>query len=166
MNIRNVLDNCKDFRFHLVGSRCLGTERPDSDWDYVVTTAPGILSLLYKLGFASIIPEVDELRVYGDNDKYVKAIMEARCPQTGVKVQVAIVADAELKLRIMRALKKHKVLRDFDLSLHGTVARNRFWTALYEIAGWQGEAGDSNYIDSWTKKMRKEGKLVDDDIDF
>lgn len=146
MNIRNVLEACRDWDFHLVGSQALGTAGPDSDWDYVVTAKEGVWAFLRKLGFTSVNGiEVDSDRLYGDNQLYVKAIVQKICPATGVNVQVAIVADASLKLRIMNVLKKNKTLRDFDLSLHGTKRRNWLWDAMYMLAGWEGHAGDESY---------------------
>lgn len=138
-NFRYELEHHREYSFYLVGSRLLGTARPDSDWDYVVTVKDGVVGALLGMGFANILGadvRVDENAVYGDNDKYVKAIVQRQCDD-GL-IQVAIVADASLKLRIMQVLSKHEILRNFDLSLHKTKARNQLWDALYALTGWKG----------------------------
>lgn len=172
MNIRKALDESPKHDFYLVGSQMLGTARPDSDWDYVVTAEEGVIAFLRHLGFKSLMGAtetddgIDEENVYGDNDRYVKAIVQVQCPETRVTVQVAIVADAHLKLRIMETLKKNKLLRDYDLSLHGTKDRNRLWDAMYALTGWTGASGNECYVQGDERKFKPNAFLVDDDISF
>ncbi len=177
MNLRKALDECHEHDFYLVGSQALKTARPDSDWDYVVDAKHGIINFVRSLGFVNVmkgtelIDRIDEDSVYGNNNKYVKAIVQKRCEETGVLVQIAIVEDASMKLKIMEVLGNHPILRELDLRLHRTKARNQLWDALYALVGWQGEAGGRGYTRDKEEEPPKKfsprvQKSFDEDFDF
>lgn len=170
MNLRQLIE-ASPLGFQLCGSRYLGTARPDSDWDYVATSTGDIHSFLadelgmYRMGQEKTTDKhhwhAKTMKLSGYYaGKYVRAIYEKVCEETGDRVQVAVVADAKYKMHIMQVLKKNAVLRAIDAAFEKSSGeRNEFWTALYEIAGYDGNEEDD-------QPTHRPGPMSDDDITF
>jgi len=125
--IRKILE-ASPLGITLVGSRALGVNDPDADWDYVVSIQVHVMGFLNGLGFKEI----------SQSDKYdhecVLSVWEFK--QDGETVQVSVERHAKYKQRILEALGKSQVLRDMDRAARANKDdRDDFWRAMYKLAG-------------------------------
>lgn len=115
--------------FHLVGSRAIGNNTFDSDWDYVAAYADKTLPAKLKaMGFTILLDKDDAHRYRDSNTAEVWENQKQN-------IQVALVLDVQAKLRITKALKFNPKLAAYDKGLKGTVDRVYLWNAFYAMAG-------------------------------
>lgn len=132
------------FGFTLCGSRALGNETAESDWDYYAEYSHQAAEFLISRGFFQI--EHDEY----EDAPHVVSIFE-KIDDTGAKVQVALEFDRVFRERIMRALRENESLRALDISLKDDPAeRDALWSAFYAMAGF-----NADDFDDFTKERVK-----------
>ena len=124
--------------FYLCGSRALGTETLDSDWDMVAEYSIAKEGLLKEIGFSDetykfdILAGPDKIVVASYLDvNTVKIFSLAQAGQN--KIQAVLVKSVESKLRITKMLKSNADLRALDMSLKGTHARVYLWNSFYSL---------------------------------
>ncbi len=117
-------------KMYMVGSRLLGTNRPDSDYDYAMEYDGYSHDFLEGVGFKEILHYEAN---FGLTDIGTVSVMAAEI--VGQKVQVKLVRDLKATLRIMEALARNKPLRDHDAGLKGTPERVYLWNSFYTMAG-------------------------------
>lgn len=95
--ILDSLDRSK-FHFYLTGSRCMGCEGKNSDWDFFTTYNMEVVSFLRSFGFVSI-NELDPLSSYGypEGDILQELKYVLRHP---IGIDVQLVFDANKKKTI------------------------------------------------------------------
>lgn len=127
MSIRAHLDGAWLYGVHLCGSRVIGNAHTYSDWDYVAQDSPEMREYLRKLGLKRA-----KLRWA---DCITEAVYRGSCPETGERIDVALVTDVSYKLKVLDVVKRSRILQVLDAQLKGKLARLQFWSALYELAG-------------------------------
>jgi hypothetical protein len=131
MTIRSQLEENEKFDFHLCGSRYLGTNDPDADWDFVVDHESGVCEFLMEIGFELH----KETRKYGEDGTPTICVLQAF--DGGETLQVSVEQKSIYKMCIMQALEGSEALRNLDRGLRGNHSqRDELWRSLYLLAGY------------------------------
>lgn len=118
--------------FELVGSRLTGQAKEHSDWDFAVQDSVGARDLIGVLGFLDVTKAVPKL------DMNTIAVYQLLTGAT--KVQIAVVKNIEMKMRITLALKYCRPLREWERKLRlSKKDRTNVWNAFYRMAGMKDE---------------------------
>lgn len=135
---KSVLDeirDCKEFKFHLCGSRALHTERWDSDWDFCTSWTPEVEEYLRELGFDEHISDHyaghNTIRVYQYN-------------LDGPTIQIDLCVDVGAKMHVMKIMNNCREFRDADALLKRTSPSTRaiMWNAYLQLTDYQKGSND------------------------
>ncbi len=124
--------------FHLVGSRAVGNDTPESDWDYVASYGDKeALKTLKNLGFTKIEALSQPENKYGEtkSNEYMDYNTQEVWELKSERLEVALVTSVKAKMQIIEALKFNPKLAAYDHSLKGTIDRVYLWNAFYTMYG-------------------------------
>lgn len=142
------IEESRGFRFHPTGSRYLGLNRPNSDYDFFCgVDDSGQESLIAALELHGFKPALSNFGVYGSVSAYImqwKPSWEGLGEHPKVDVIISGTDDIDNRMETFKALK-NMVSQDFGRmqEVHKLLkGNNGLWQTLYRLyaAGWEAGA--------------------------
>jgi hypothetical protein len=108
------------YKFHLTGSRFMGQEKPNSDWDFITEFSPELMEFLETNGFYKMGSSA-----YNES-KYLHSIRQVRVDGTQIQIQIT-------RLLPTRLFARDEITKMKHVHVHmNTTERNVLWNLISE----------------------------------